>query len=105
MAGMMRSLVAFCLLSAVNAYDVYAYYPNSINSLYLRGDSCGLNWDDGVKMTQVEGSNVAWMLSIECAANEVDIEIKVLVADKTWMLGANHHADTGNSTSTTGPII
>lgn len=83
------------ILTSINCLKVIVYYPKSIN-LYLRGDKCGLNWDKGIKMTQQlqeEGiESNSWSIDINCPSN-TKVEMKVLIDDKVWMLGSNHHVN------------
>jgi len=41
-----------------------------------------------------------WTANVNCSPSESSVELKVLVDDKSWMLGSNHHANV-NQTSTT----
>lgn len=72
---------------------IKAHYPRNLpGGLALRGDSCGLNWNQGTKMTLVstDSGHYVWQTEIDCASS-TSLEVKVLVGDSTWMLGSNHH--------------
>lgn len=85
-------------------------YPKLLSSMYIRGSSCGLNWNSGLKMNAnvvSSQSDYSWTYDIDCK-EATDCEIKVLVNDKDWMLGSNHHIpstlfqdDTNSSMSNT----
>ena len=49
-------------------------------------------------MVQLNSST--WAVAIDCPDNMKSFELKVLIDDKDWMLGGNHHANV-NETSTT----
>lgn len=76
-----------------------AHYPRPVSSLYLRGNGlCGLNWNSGIQMKSHGQTNSTggylWDISINCDIAQVKktgLELKVLIDDKTWMLGSNHH--------------
>ena len=96
---MLCYLVLLGLATALAAsVTVTAHYPSKLQSLYIRGDGCGLDWDTGKVM--VKSGDDSWEVSVDCG-NERAMNVKVLVADKTWMLGANHHValDDANSTA------
>lgn len=92
-------LLVVMMVAAVASTDieVIAHYPNTLpaNSfLSLRGDSCGLNWDTGVKMISriVTQDHVQYSATISCTdSSSSNLEVKVLINDKTWMIGSNHH--------------
>lgn len=92
------SAVAAVAASAVVTVSVAVYYPHKLSSMYIRGDGCGLNWDNGVVMS-FSGSGgttettAAWETILNCSNREEYLDVKVLVDDKTWMLGTNHHVD------------
>lgn len=91
---------------------VQAHYPKSLNNLFLRGNLCGLNWNSGVAM-KFQGLNNStggylWNLEVACDATEVQkggLEVKVLISDKTWMLGSNHHVAIQQDTLTVDDIF
>jgi len=43
-------------------------------------------------MTRLKGTD-QWTIDLDCDANTSTFEVKLLVKDSTWMLGANHHVD------------
>jgi predicted alpha/beta superfamily hydrolase len=94
-------LVLFlALLSSAQGLEVVAKYPEmKAGSFFLRGDSCDLNWETGVAMAQVDNST--WTATIDCPSPSTTVEMKVLVNDNDWMLGANHHADPAKESTTT----
>lgn len=94
---MFYGLLSLLFLPAAAAFKVTAHYPHALNSIYLRGDGCSLNWDQGVKMTST--GKDTWSIDVNCAGTGA-VEMKVLVDDKVWMLGANHHANANTTAST-----
>lgn len=111
-------LTAFSSVSAVNLKTVHveAYYPRSLNALFLRGnDLCGLNWSKGVKMTPSTIDNFqntgvkayVWSYDLTCDMDAVQkttgLEVKVLIDDSHWMLGSNHHVKLSDATSKFSP--
>lgn len=83
---------------------ISALYPKQLPSVFLRGDNCGLNWDNGVKMDvqQVASANNAtshfkYTHTVLCSETTSKLELKVLIDDKQWMIGANHHVDVATS--------
>lgn len=93
LSGVFSLLLCVTFGNAVNL-DVLVHYPKSL-SLSIRGDGCGLNWDKGIKVPT--SGNDQWKVSLNCTESKV--EMKVLVDDKVWMIGANHHADLTKSGS------
>lgn len=94
---MLSTIVVNALLFAAVSSSVLgspvaisAHYPKKVSSLYLRGDGCGLNWESGVKMDH-DGDST-WNVLVNCDEERM-LEVKVLVNDKDWMLGSNHHVD------------
>ena len=70
------------------------HYPKSAVAMYLRGNGCGLNWDKGFKLTS--SSQFEWQATLSCSDSEVksnSLEVKVLVGDSDWQIGANHHVN------------
>jgi predicted alpha/beta superfamily hydrolase len=77
---------------------IRALYPRKLSALYLRGDSCGLSWDKGIKMNvattaqnNVTADGYIYSASISCTEATNKLEVKVLVDDSVWMIGSNHH--------------
>ena len=52
------------LAGTASAFKVTANYPNDLGSMYLRGNGCGLSWDQGVQMTKVSSSK--WEKDLSC---------------------------------------
>jgi predicted alpha/beta superfamily hydrolase len=91
--------------SVVTKIKVNVQYPSNINtnSFYLRGsDECGLNWDNGLELIKSNNSTNLWSLDLTCndLPNNYILEVKVLVQDKVWMLGANHHINASSVSDT-----
>lgn len=80
-------------------------YPSNINtnSFWLRGNECGLNWDNGIELIKNNNSSNLWSLDLSCdnISTNFILEVKVLVQDKIWMLGANHHINIESVDDTT----
>lgn len=106
------SLIGNITASTISV-SVRVIYPSTgkVSSIFLRGNGCGLNWDKGLHMSLTAGENM-WESVIQCSsADTADLnkvlEVKVLVGDKDWMIGANHHIDiassAGNITDTLYP--
>jgi len=102
----MKSLFAFLLVLAAShaaapIVTLTAYYPGPsfFPDLYVRGDACGLNWDKGVAMTRLKGTD-QFTINLDCDAT-TKFEVKLLVKDSTWMLGANHHVDLSQESTLT----
>lgn len=105
-------LASIWSVEAVKTVTVQASYPRSLPSLSLRGnDQCGLNWSKGIPMKLISSSptqanqttspeassGYTWSVELSCADSVTALEVKVLVDDKTWMLGANHHLTISSS--------
>ncbi|KAJ1430975.1 Alpha/Beta hydrolase protein [Ochromonadaceae sp. CCMP2298] len=71
---------------------VEAQYPTDLGALFLRGSDCGLSWDKGLLMDKSKATEgYTYSLSVSCSATATQpLEVKVLIADDRWMLGANH---------------
>lgn len=92
------------VVASMRTYQVTARYPNlvKVSSLFLRGDNCALNWETGREMIATD--NNTWSIVLDnCPDIMVNFELKVLVNDKIWMLGGNHHADVNGSGTTLFP--
>lgn len=86
--------VVLCIVEAVSTrVTITAHYPRSMTTLSLRGDGCGLNWNQGIKMTNTaqNSGHFQWQIDLDCDASIKNLEVKVLVNDNSWMLGSNHH--------------
>jgi enterochelin esterase-like enzyme len=80
--------------------QVTARYPASklpqSQALFLRGDSCGLSWSQGVLLNKLSTQADTWYVVLDCETAAADIvSMKVLVDDSTWSLGCNMHAAAG----------
>lgn len=71
---------------------VVAYYPAAKlghgDTLTLRGSACGLSWSTGIA-TVFSPSNNSWSATLSCAAGTTQLQLKALVNDQTWQIGAN----------------
>jgi len=67
------------------------------NTLYLRGEGPGLNWDEGVAMDCVADDK--WSLTIAESARP--IVFKFLLNDETWCAGDDFTATPGSSVTLT----
>jgi hypothetical protein len=63
------------------------------NTLYVRGKGAGLSWDRGVQLKNTGPDE--WVWEINQPFNEC--EFKVLINDKQYEVGENHHARGGIS--------
>lgn len=81
--------------------QVTARYPAAqlqpSQALFLRGDSCGLSWTQGVLLNKLPAQADAWSVALTCehAALAAIIFMKVVVDDAVWSLGCNMHAPAG----------
>ena len=85
------SLLSLYILSipTANNIQVVVSYPLSrlkVQSLYIRGDSCGLSWTKGYQLIY-KGSNT-WTYSLTCPVDTI-VSIKILENDSNWMMGKN----------------
>lgn len=84
------------------------YYPEANlvdgSQIYLRGDNCNLTWTKGVPVKKIGTDN--WATAMLCPT-DVKINVKVLVNDTKWMMGANHQfiVSTANPDSSTVTIF
>lgn len=66
-------------------------YPESMmksnDSISVRGDNCNLTWDKGVVLKKSWSDG--WKVMLSCPTSKL-IQIKLLLNDKVWMLGANY---------------
>eukprot|EP01038_Epipyxis_sp_PR26KG_P018891 gene18891-26749_t len=85
----------------ISTITINAYYPSKLPSLFLRGDNCGLSWDKGLEMTHsISSTGNLWSTEISCdSESKKQLELKVLIQDKDFMLGANHHVIISESNS------
>lgn len=56
--------------------------------IYLRGDNCNLTWTKGVPLKKTAANT--WATSMLCP-NDVAINVKLLINDTKWMMGANYN--------------
>jgi enterochelin esterase-like enzyme len=82
--------------------EVTVRYPASklppSQALFLRGDSCGLSWTQGLLLSKSSSQADTWSAALTCdnaAAAAGIISMKVLVDDRTWSMGCNMHAAAG----------
>lgn len=101
-------LFVFCLLLNENLASVLkieSHYPTPSLpvSMFIRGTNCGLSWESGLKMDKLSSEDSAkttWSISLNCLETVTNLEIKVLIDDKVWMIGANHHINLNSATQT-----
>lgn len=99
--------------ATMKTVTIQALYPRLMNSLYLRGNNvCGLNWNTGMQMKYAGLNNSTggymWNININCDIAQVQkagLEVKVLIDDKTWMLGSNHHIRLNNDETNDVPLV
>ena len=60
------------------------------NRLFLRGDGCGLSWDNGIEMLPV--ADDCWEWRSECCDMPSCFEFKFLINDQEWSNGENYLA-------------
>jgi predicted alpha/beta superfamily hydrolase len=102
---MIYSVVSVAVLASVFtnvegvSKTIEALYPKDVGNLFLRGSDCGLNWDSGVRMQKESTKDgYKWTQSVECAGSaQGKLEVKVLINDDHWMLGANAFIDTSKN--------
>ena len=63
------------------------------NTLFIRGEGCGLSWDKGIPLTYDEKKK-HWYW--ECKT-EKPIEFKLLINDETWSEGENFVLNPGKT--------
>lgn len=98
---MKLSATLLCLFSVIGNFyvalafnkTVDAFYPSKLQSVFIRGSGCGLNWEKGVPMVSASTTDGSfkWSYVVNCAQGETFLEVKVLIGDKQWMIGSNHH--------------
>ncbi len=72
---------------------VIKYNCGFSNSLYIRGVGANLSWDKGQMLKNVGADEWLW----ETNAPFKDCEFKVLINDKAYETGENHHLSSGMS--------
>jgi len=65
------------------------------NSIYIRGDTCPLSWDNGVQSTYTKGN--VWIWETESLPVDSPFEFKALINDTTWSLGSNYKVSGGST--------
>ena len=65
------------------------------NTLYVRGDGPGLNWDEGKPLDCVGDS--LWTISL--AGAQRPVVFKFLLNDETWSTGENYSAAPGTGST------
>ena len=69
-------------------------YPSKSDSssFSVRGSGCGLNWSSGKYLIpSTDNDPTLWTIGLDCKDTDSNLEVKVLLHDQIWMLGANHH--------------
>lgn len=62
------------------------------NKLFIRGEGCGLSWEKGIPMQNIESHVWYWKCPEKCPEN---FHYKVLINDHIWSLGENLTANRG----------
>lgn len=83
-------LFILVLSSTVHSSCVFdVWYPDSqlgSHSLYMRGNGAPLSWKSGVALSRIGPDH--WTLSLS-SCTRTNMQVKVLIDDETWQLGAN----------------
>ena len=101
------AVISVSSLDGSSAVVIEALYPKDLGNLFLRGSDCGLSWDNGIvmKREQVSPAEYKYSLSVSCSIPTTPatkpLEVKVLIADKQWMLGSNHFIPLSSATNET----
>ena len=92
-ALLLFSIGTFLAHGQSRPFTVTAHYPADTlpGPLFLRGDACGLSWDQGVQMAAI--SHTDWAVTLTCGPAETIMEMKALIGDETWMRGGNQRVD------------
>jgi hypothetical protein len=69
------------------------YNVGMTNTLYIRGQGAGLTWEKGSPMKNVGPDEWIW----ETATHFKECEFKVLINDKQYEDGENHHLFNGGA--------
>jgi hypothetical protein len=56
------------------------------NKLFIRGEGCGLSWQKGIPMQNIESHLWYWQCPTLCQEN---FQYKLLINDHIWSLGEN----------------
>lgn len=67
------------------------------NKLFIRGEGCGLSWEKGVPMQNIENHLWYWKCPGKCPEN---FQYKLLINDHIWALGENLTANRGTKNFT-----
>lgn len=63
------------------------------NAIYIRGQGgANLNWERGVPLKNISANEWVW----DCDANFSTIEFKILINDRVYETGPNHHLKYGS---------
>ena len=81
-----------CFHQSVLLKVIYPSMVENGSSLFVRGSGCGLNWNSGRYLYPSEKSTL-WTIELDCDDTIPILEVKVLVHDRIWMLGANHRIE------------
>jgi len=65
------------------------------NSIYIRGDTWPLSWNNGVQSTYTKGN--VWIWETESIPVDSPFEFKTLLNDTTWSLGSNYKVSGGST--------
>ena len=68
------------------------------DKIYVRGVSCNLTWSDGQPLIRIDSNT--WKITLKCPKNTINI-VKLLLNDRTWMIGSNYEFEIINSTNFT----
>lgn len=63
------------------------------NQLYIRGKGANLSWDKGQPLKNVKPDEWVW----ETDAHFTNCEFKILINDRVYENGDNHHLNTGSN--------
>lgn len=63
------------------------------NHMFIRGEGANLSWDKGTPLKNVKADEWVW----ETTQSFVNVHFKVLINDKVYEAGDNHHANYGSS--------
>ena len=72
---------------------VIRYNVGFKNNLFIRGKGAGLSWEHGVQLKNTGTDEWVW----ETNQPFTDCEFKVLINDKQYEAGENHHVHGGSS--------
>src|SRR5215468_6958749 len=85
-------LAAFVLGAPARAATIRVHYDTGFgNRIAIRGSAAPLSWSAGQPATWTSGN--VWVTSWSSSAG--DLDIKPLINDATWSIGANYHVRAG----------